>query len=184
MASWNTASLPRYCILYVFKWYSTPPQLGSTLLCQFITCYWWDFHSGLECVTYQFIFAHFKSFICCFVVYFYFFLITPEYEPIPLIQEYKSGYSSKRIEGCIAKTMRLFNVFPFYNWSTVIMYILILYSQVIPFCLHQVMTMGLVVLLNKNIRSLTVLTNNVSINRVSYVKLMKINIGLGVSSIL
>lgn len=80
--------------------------------------------------------------------------------------------------------MRLFGVFPFYNWSTVIMYILILYSQVIPFCLHLVMTMGLVVLLNKNIRSLTVLTNNVSINRVSYVKLMKINIGLGVSSIL
>ena len=59
-----------------------------------------------------------------------------------------------------------------------------LYSQVIPFSLNLVMAVGLVILLNRNLRSLTVLTNNVSINRVSYVRLMKINIGLGVSSIL
>lgn len=112
------------------------------------------------------------------------FLITPEYEPIPLIQEYRSGYPPKKIEGCVLKTMRLFWVLPFYNWSNVIMYILILYSQVIPFSLNLVMAVGLVILLNRHLRSLTVLTDNVSINRVSYVRLMKINIGLGVSSIL
>lgn len=133
---------------------------------------------NLSAYFYTFLIVH--SLFCCSL----FFLITYEFQPIPLVQEYKPGYSFHIIEGCVPKTIGIFGEFYIYKWPTVLMYILILYSQVIPFCLHLIMTGGLVVLLNKNIRSLTVLTNNISVKRVNCVRLMKINIGLGFSSIL
>lgn len=53
-----------------------------------------------------------------------------------------------------------------------------------PFCLQLLILVGLVVLLHKNIRSLSVLTINTTVKRIKYVMLMKINIGFCFSFVL
>lgn len=128
---------------------------------------------------YSFIFAHIL--ICCTLVL---FLIAPDFQPITLVQEFRAGYPLKKIEGCIVHTKEIFGDYSLYSGSLIITFVIILYSQIIPFCLHLMISVGLVIMLQKHIRSLSVLTNNATVKRIKYVMLMKINIGLCFSFVL
>lgn len=128
---------------------------------------------------YTFIFVH--VLMCCT---FHLLLIAPDFQSVPLIQEFRVGYPLKKIDGCILHTKEIFGEYSLYYGSMITTFVLILYSQIIPFCLHLIASVGLVVLLHKNVRSLSVLTNNATVKRVKYVMLMKINIGLCFSFVL
>lgn len=59
-----------------------------------------------------------------------------------------------------------------------------MYNQILPFVFHLITIVALVIFLTKHIRTLTVLTNNIAVERIKYIVLMKVNIGLGLSFIL
>lgn len=134
---------------------------------------------NLSAYFYSFILVHIALCLAYLV-----FLATPVFEPVPLIQEFRSGYPLHKIIGCQFSHSRFF---PDINDSligTAITLIIFLYNQIIPFIFHFITIMMLVFLLTKHIRTLSLLTNNIAVERVKYVVLMKVNIAMGVSFVL
>lgn len=107
----------------------------------------------------------------------------PRFEAVPLIQDFIQGKPLKRINGCVGHATETIAFFEGSD-DSIYQYIVIMYTQVIPFCVHLVIIIALIALLATNIRSLSLLTNKNSLGQVKYVVLMKVNIGLGLSFIL
>lgn len=107
----------------------------------------------------------------------------PRFEAVPLIQDFIQEKPLKRINGCVGHATETIAFFEGSD-DSIYQYIVIMYTQVIPFCVHLVIIIALIALLATNIRSLSLLTNKNSLGQVKYVVLMKVNIGLGLSFIL
>lgn len=107
----------------------------------------------------------------------------PRLEPVALIQDFQQGKPLKRIDGCVGHATEMIAYLEGSD-DSIYQYVVILYTQVIPFCVHLVIIVVLVALLAKNVRSLSLLTNKSSLKQVKYVVLMKVNIGLGLSFVL
>lgn len=128
---------------------------------------------------YAFIFFHVTLCITFLMV-----LATPVFEPVPLIQEFRPGYPLRQIVGCQFSHSRFFPDINDSMLGTATTLIIILYNQIIPFIVHFISILILVVLLIKHIRTLSLLASNIAVERVRYVVLMKVNIAMGVSFIL
>lgn len=116
--------------------------------------------------------------VCCTV---FLFLMSNDYQTIPLIQKYIRGHPLKRIEGCVVHIKDMFGEYGHYSWNLLTAYVMLSYAQLIPCCLHVISWVSLVIFLQKHIRAISVLTNSASVRRVKYLRLMAINIGLGLS---
>lgn len=134
---------------------------------------------NLSAYFYTFIFVH--GILC---VSFFLFLSAPVFEPVSLIQEFRPGYALKKILGCRYSHSRVVADINISLEGLVITYALYIYNQVLPFTLHCIIIVVLVVLLTKQIRVLLVLSGNIAIERVKYILLMKVNIALGLSFVL
>ena len=126
------------------------------------------------------------GFYCFLIFHFIFctmFLIVlnfPTIEPIPLIQEYRPGTPLRRVLGCRLAASDIFKTTSL-TQSSALSTTVLLYTQVIPFVLHFFTIVALVILLTKHIRTLSILMNNISVERIKYLSLLKVNIGLGIS---
>lgn len=128
---------------------------------------------------FTFLFAHLL--FCCT---FFLFLMSNDHEPIPLIQDFIPGHPLKKIDGCIVTVKKIFGEYFKYDGAILTAYIVFFYTHMLPCCLHVISSVGLVIFLYKNIRILSVLTDNAIVRRVKYLRLMAINIGLGLSFML
>lgn len=135
---------------------------------------------NLSAYFYTFIFVH--GILC---VSFFLFFNAPVFEPVPLIQEFRPGYALKKILGCRYSHSRVVADISISLEGLVITYALYIYNQVLPFTLHCIIIVVLVVLLTKQIRVLSeIFSGNIAIERVKYILLMKVNIALGLSFVL
>lgn len=128
---------------------------------------------------FTFLFAH-----LLFCSTFFLFLMSNDHEPVPLIQDYTPGHPLKKIDGCIVTVKKIFGEYFKSDGAILTAYIVFFYTQIIPCCFHVISSVGLVIFLYKNVRVLSVLTDNAIVRRVKYLRLMAINIGLGLSFLL
>lgn len=117
-------------------------------------------------------------------IIFLLFQTTPVFEPVPLIQEFRPGYPLREIIGCRYSHSKIFNNINVFQVGIAISTVMLMYNQILPFVFHLITIVALVIFLTKHIRTLTVLTNNIAVERIKYIVLMKVNIGLGLSFIL
>lgn len=127
---------------------------------------------------YVFLFFH-----AVFTFTFVFFLNYPSFQPLPLIQDFQPGYPLKVIEGCVIYPSTFVDENFSSNFTIFITYVHILYSKLLPLTLHFITTVTLSVLISKQIRILKVLLHNMSVDKIKYVMLLKVNVGLGISFI-
>lgn len=131
--------------------------------------------------------TYFYTFVLVHVIlclFFFLFFSAPVFEPVPLIQEFRPGYALKKILGCRYSHSRVVADITISLEGLIITYAIFIYNQVLPFTLHCIIIVILVVLLTKQIRVLSVLAENIAIERVKYLLLMKVNIALGLSFML
>lgn len=130
---------------------------------------------------------YFYVFSLFHVILFIIFLLlitTPVFEPVPLIQEFRRGYPLRKIIGCRYSHSKLIKNINDFQVGIAISTVALVYNQILPFIFHLITIVILVIFLTKHIRTLTVLTNNIAVERVKYIVLMKVNIGLGLSFLL
>jgi hypothetical protein len=111
---------------------------------------------------------------------------TPNFKPIPLVQEFKEGFPMRRIVGCSLVSSGVFGSYQITFSSLFLTFFTVVYSQVLPLVLHCVCTGVLTFLLVRHVRSLSVLTNGTSspVSKIKYITLLKVNIALGISFLL
>ena len=134
---------------------------------------------NLSAFVYGFFLFHFAM---CFS--FFLLLTFPSFKPVSLIQEFRPGFAVKRIEGCDPHSFAILDDSVASELNRAASHIILIYTKAFPLVLNIVSITCLIVLLTKQIRAVSVLVHNVSVKRVKYLVLMKVNIGLGVSCIL
>lgn len=131
--------------------------------------------------SYFYVFSLVHVILC---IIFLMFLTTPVFEPVPLIQEFRPGYPLRKITGCQYSHSKILKSVHASQDGIAISTVMIVYNQIIPFVFHLITIVVLVIFLTRHIRTLTLLTNNIGVDRVKYIVLMKVNIGLGLSFLL
>ena len=157
-------------------WLKTLMSLHQVLLVGFpLKVKLYNLSAGLGC---------FLIFHIVFCLIFLLLLTSPTFEPVPMIQDYRIGDSMRRILGCRLAPYGLLHIPSLSTLSTLtvsISYLILMYAQAIPFVLHFISIVLLIILLTKHIRTLSVLVHNAPVERIKYVSLLKVNIGLGIS---
>lgn len=128
--------------------------------------------------------AYFFAFIVFHVVLclsLFVLLNFPSFEPLPLMQEYQPGYPVKLIEGCDPHRTSLLDKYFSPNSYVVMAYFILLHTKVFPLTLHVITMFTLSIILIRQVRTLSILMHNVSVQRVKYIRLLKVNLVLGVS---
>ena len=123
----------------------------------------------------------FLIFHLIFCLIFLLLLTFPSFEPVPMVQHYRIGDSMRRILGCRLASYGLFHISSLPTLTVSVSYLILMYAQAIPFMLHFISIVLLIILLTKHIRTLSVLVHNAPVERIKYVSLLKVNIGLGIS---
>lgn len=134
----------------------------------------------------KFILFRFVSFHLIVIILFCTLLIRAPIARFPTMQEYLPGMPLKIIDACVIENEEDFFVGSFYSliqWISV--FSQIVYFTTLPICIHCICTILLIVMVQKEINRLSLLTStSKALKNLNYLILIKVHIYLGISFII